>query len=291
MAEARRPAPHGKPRRHRLQSPRPCSLFGKSLHPARHAAVQRPGQGREAAEGAGRERRPRRSGHPRRKGRGVELVIGQQHESAADQIRARRITTPGARQPLMDRSFSRTSGGGVDQKIKQGRRFEIERLGATAAQGRTDGRTPGQGLKHPIMGPPRRYPVVLTGKPGVATGPQEPGHILQPPGLRQIFSVLAPVPELAPGHRRDGRGEHRLPPGYGVFGHGGFAPAPHFALFKPHDIGGAIEAAARIRTIGPGLNPSPADIGVQGLRLQTETPHHLVRRQPLRHGIAPSYID
>ena len=101
------------------------------------------------------------------------------------------------------------------------------------------------------------------------------------PLFGQFGGVAAPVVEPAADHGGDGGVQHRLAPGDGPGRDLRRLAAPLLALGQPPHVSDAIAAAARVGGIGTGLDPAPADIGVQRLRPDPQSLHRFFRRQPV----------
>jgi hypothetical protein len=242
-----------------------------------------------------RQGRPCGRRHTRREGRGVQLMVGQQHQHHADQLRALLIAAPGLGQAGVNRSLQRPSGQGlaghrlpgerVGEGVEQSGRLRRQRQTGPSPRGRVARRPAGQqgedagagcwSLWNDARG------AVLERHPVAAA--QQSRHLFQRLGLRQLGGVPAPIVQPPVHHGGDGRGQHRLAPGDGVLRHQLRLAIARLAGLQTGDVVGQIEALARIVAIGPGLDPSPADIGVERLRPHPKPRLGLRRRDPLGH--------
>ena len=118
MAEPRQILAACEPRRHyRHRLGAVADLAEQRLGARRGAAVPPPGQGTERRRDDRVRGRAGRGNDAGDKSRRVQLVVGQQHENAADQIGARIVETPGSGEPTVRRVTGGFAAGiGIDDR-------------------------------------------------------------------------------------------------------------------------------------------------------------------------------
>ena len=112
--------------------------------------------------------------------------------------------------------------------------------------------------------------------------------------LRQLGGVQSPIEQSPAGHHGHRRQNARLAPGRCALSrHQDQAVAPRCgALSRGHsgDVIDGIQAAPGVGGIGPGRNPAPADIGVEGLGLDAQARQRLASSDPAPFGVhVPSH--
>ena len=115
-------------------------FVGERPHPQGRTAMHRTEQRRQPRQRPGGERSAGRCGYPHREGRGVQLVVGHQHQRGAHRS-ARLASTPRLGQPSGSNASSVRSASSGGHQRQRRRSIGGERPGATL---RRVGRLPGR---------------------------------------------------------------------------------------------------------------------------------------------------
>ena len=213
-------------------------------------------------------------------------MVGQQHQRAPDEIGAGGVEAPGGGEAGVSRALAGLAGRRIDHGFQQvgglhgksQRRAASRRWFSAGAGGQDQEQARPGAVGGGWFWAPRGF------QRRAMTATQQPADVLQRQAtLGQFGGVAAAIPEPSACHRRDRRRQHRLAPGDGFGGDVGGPASARLLLGQGGDIRGAIEAAARVLRMGGGLDPAPADIGVEGLRPDPQPFQHLIRVQPIRH--------
>ena len=258
---------------HRRLRPVAAGVLDQRRDPGRHPAVARTAERRQAGQHRGGKRGSRGGRHPGGEGRGVQLMVRQQHQRAAHQVGLLLAQPPGAGQPQVQRPRVDPLAQGAGKVGHQtgplspkGGRSAPERRRLAARPRRQGGEGPGRErapkahARSRLAGEHRRIPAA----------PEQQGGLFQRQAFGQRRRVGAAIIQPSAGHVGDRRGQHRLAPRDRPARHIGRLAPRRLAFEQARDVVGAIEALAGIGGIGPRLDAAAADIGVEGLRLDRE---------------------
>jgi len=194
---------------------------------------------------------------------------------------------PGPRQPLMQEQARPRPGGGVDRLIQHPRALQSKGLvRSDLGIGVLPGAT-GQGGEQP--GPDRTARHRADPRPDLGEGvdrpriPETAGHILQRRRLRQLGCIEPAIEQPTIGNHRQRRNQLGLAADGGAgrarLGGGRSVLIDDLAA-QPGDVLYGVQAAARVRRVGPGGDAAAADIGVEGLGLDSEPCEGLATPDP-----------